>query len=152
MLAVLKLKLTRPSKHPLNIPFTKDGETIKEVVDTSQDGDPLDCLIAIKLHMLQLQDENDQFKDGKWKKLCTTMHIELSLAHARMNGTRKPVWSEILKQALQVINTRKSSNSSKSLTRNIWQKIHSRPRRKQYTMANRPIMDTTIAKLSRDYS
>ncbi len=47
MQAILKLKLTRPSKHPLKIPFTEDGETIKEVVNTFQDGDPLDHLIAI---------------------------------------------------------------------------------------------------------
>lgn len=66
-LTILKLKWAKPSKHPFKILFTEDSETIKELVNTFQDGDSLDHLIAIQLHMLQLRDTYGLFKDGKLK-------------------------------------------------------------------------------------
>ena len=81
------MKPAKPSDHPLKISFTEDGRTIKEVVDTYQAGNPLDRLIAIQLHMLQLGNEYELLEDGKWKKLCATMRRVLI-------GSCKDEWKE----------------------------------------------------------
>ena len=73
----------------IKISFTKDGETIKEIVDTSQYGDPLDCLIATKLHVLQLR---------RWNSIAQ-QPAEFSQVHACMNGIRRFAQSGILKWA-----------------------------------------------------